>query len=52
MNQGSQAQKARTLPGLHSNGDMLVLPNEWNPIGVCILALKRLAYDRKPAPAS
>ena len=40
MNHESQAKKAQTLLGLHSNGDMLVLPNVWNPIGARILAAK------------
>jgi 2-methylisocitrate lyase-like PEP mutase family enzyme len=35
-----QNEKAKALLSLHINGDMLVLPNVWNPIGARILANK------------
>jgi len=37
MNKPSQAEKAQTLLSLHSSGEMLILPNIWNPIGARIL---------------
>lgn len=36
----SQNDRAEQLLSLHSNGEMLVLPNVWNPIGARILAKK------------
>jgi 2-methylisocitrate lyase-like PEP mutase family enzyme len=36
----SQLEKAETLLQLHTNGNLLVLPNIWNPIGARILAAK------------
>lgn len=40
MNIGSQKQKAEDLLRLHSLGNLLVLPNVWNPIGAQILQAK------------
>ena len=40
MNKPSQKEKAGTLLSLHKGGDMLVLPNIWDPIGARILAAK------------
>lgn len=40
MNRCSQHEKAAQLLRLHSGGEMLVLPNIWNPIGARILAKK------------
>ena len=36
----SQKEKADTLLSLHKGGDLLVLPNVWNPIGARILVAK------------
>jgi 2-methylisocitrate lyase-like PEP mutase family enzyme len=40
MNIRSQKEKAETLLSLHTSGDLLVLPNVWNPIGALILEKK------------
>lgn len=40
MRKPSQKEKAETLLRLHSNGQLLILPNVWNPIGARILAAK------------
>ena len=40
MNTDSQKEKAECLLSLHMGGDMLVLPNVWNPIGARILEKK------------
>src|SRR5262245_5736797 len=40
MNKRSQKEKANTLLSLHMGGDLLVLPNIWDPIGARILAAK------------
>jgi 2-methylisocitrate lyase-like PEP mutase family enzyme len=40
MNNRSQKEKAEVLLSLHKGGDMLVLPNIWDPIGARILAAK------------
>ena len=40
MNRKSQEKKAQILLSLHSDGELLVLPNVWNPIGVQILETK------------
>jgi hypothetical protein len=40
MNKRSQKEKAETLLSLHMGGDLLVLPNIWDPIGARILAAK------------
>jgi 2-methylisocitrate lyase-like PEP mutase family enzyme len=40
MSKRSQKQKADDLLRFHTNGDLLVLPNVWNPIGARILAAK------------
>lgn len=40
MNSGSQKEKAETLLALHTRGDLLVLPNVWNPIGSRVLEKK------------
>jgi 2-methylisocitrate lyase-like PEP mutase family enzyme len=40
MYPGSQDEKAKRLMSLHTDGDMLVLPNVWNPIGARILEKK------------
>jgi 2-methylisocitrate lyase-like PEP mutase family enzyme len=36
----SQREKAGVLRSLHSSGDLLVLPNIWNPVGARVLAAK------------
>jgi 2-methylisocitrate lyase-like PEP mutase family enzyme len=36
----SQATKAQALLDLHNNGNLLILPNVWNPIGARILEAK------------
>ena len=36
----AQKEKADTLLSLHKGGDLLVLPNVWNPIGARILVAK------------
>lgn len=38
----SQHEKAKLLLSLHMGGEMLVLPNVWNPLGARILAKKGL----------
>ncbi len=40
MKKHSQEEKAQHLLSLHSNGELLVLPNIWNPIGARILEAK------------
>lgn len=35
-----QAKKAQTLLSLHTNGQLLILPNVWNPIGARMLEAK------------
>ena len=40
MNLRSQREKADMLLSLHRNGNLLVLPNVWNPIGARILEKK------------
>ncbi len=40
MNLKSQNEKAEVLLSLHSRGNLLVLPNIWNPIGARILEKK------------
>lgn len=40
MNKRSQKEKAELLLSLHRGGDLLVLPNIWDPIGARILAAK------------
>ena len=40
MNQQTQKEKAQTLLALHTSGDLLVLPNVWNPIGARVLQAK------------
>jgi 2-methylisocitrate lyase-like PEP mutase family enzyme len=40
MNLGEQRKKAEVLLSLHTRGDLLVLPNVWNPIGARILEKK------------
>ncbi len=35
-----QKSKARVFLSLHTNGELLVLPNIWNPIGARILEAK------------
>ncbi|HEY6871512.1 MAG TPA: isocitrate lyase/phosphoenolpyruvate mutase family protein [Geobacteraceae bacterium] len=40
MNLRSQKEKAEILLALHTHGDLLVLPNVWNPIGARILEKK------------
>jgi len=40
MNTDSQKEKAKHLLSLHMGGEMLVLPNVWNPIGARILEKK------------
>lgn len=40
MNNDSQKEKAERLLSLHMGGEMLVLPNVWNPIGARILEKK------------
>lgn len=38
MNRNPKQQaKANTLKALHHNGQMLVLPNIWNPLGATLL---------------
>ena len=36
----SQKEKARLLLSLHTRGDLLILPNVWNPLGARILQAK------------
>ncbi len=38
MSKRSQKEKAEVLLSLHTGGDLLLLPNVWNPIGARILA--------------
>jgi 2-methylisocitrate lyase-like PEP mutase family enzyme len=40
MNRKSQKKKAQTFLSLHTNEELLVLPNIWNPIGARILQAK------------
>ncbi len=40
MSTNEQKHKAQTLLSLHTNGDLLLLPNVWNPIGARILEAK------------
>jgi len=40
MSKRSQKQKAEDFLHLHTNGDLLVFPNVWNPIGARVLAAK------------
>jgi 2-methylisocitrate lyase-like PEP mutase family enzyme len=40
MSKRSQKEKAEVLLSLHKGGDLLVLPNIWDPIGARILAAK------------
>jgi 2-methylisocitrate lyase-like PEP mutase family enzyme len=40
MNIRSQKEKAEALLALHTSGNLLILPNVWNPIGAQILAIK------------
>jgi 2-methylisocitrate lyase-like PEP mutase family enzyme len=40
MSKRSQKEKAEALLALHKGGDLLVLPNIWDPIGARILAAK------------
>ena len=40
MNRGPRKEKADVLLSLHTCGDLLVLPNVWNPIGARVLAKK------------
>jgi len=40
MSKRSQKEKAEALLSLHHDGDLLVLPNIWDPIGARILAAK------------
>jgi 2-methylisocitrate lyase-like PEP mutase family enzyme len=40
MNLRSQQKKAEVLLSLHTNGNLLVLPNVWNPLGARILEKK------------
>ncbi len=40
MKKKSQEKKARTLLSLHSDSELLVLPNVWNPVGARILEAK------------
>jgi 2-methylisocitrate lyase-like PEP mutase family enzyme len=40
MSRRSQKEKAEILLSLHTGGDLLVLPNIWDPIGARILAAK------------
>lgn len=40
MSKRSQKEKAEALLSLHHGGDLLVLPNIWDPIGARILAAK------------
>ena len=40
MSQQTQKDKAQTLLSLHTSGDLLVLPNVWNPIGARMLQAK------------
>jgi 2-methylisocitrate lyase-like PEP mutase family enzyme len=40
MSKPSQNEKAEALLSLHHSGDLLVLPNIWDPIGARILAVK------------
>lgn len=40
VNQQSQKEKAELLLSLHSRGELLVLPNVWNPIGARMLEKK------------
>lgn len=37
MNHPTQQAKANTLRALHHNGQLLVLPNIWNPLGAALL---------------
>jgi 2-methylisocitrate lyase-like PEP mutase family enzyme len=40
MNIRSQKEKTKVLLALHTSGDLLILPNVWNPIGARILEKK------------
>jgi 2-methylisocitrate lyase-like PEP mutase family enzyme len=40
MSNRSQKEKAEILLSLHMGGDMLILPNVWDPIGARVLAAK------------
>lgn len=40
MNRESQEKKAQTFLALHTNDELLILPNIWNPIGARILQAK------------
>ena len=40
MSNSTQQEKAQTLLALHTGGDLLVLPNVWNPIGARVLQAK------------
>ena len=40
MNQAILSEKAKRLLELHNNGELLVLPNVWNPIGARVLERK------------
>jgi 2-methylisocitrate lyase-like PEP mutase family enzyme len=40
MNRKLQEQKAQIFKSLHSGGELLILPNIWNPIGARILEAK------------
>ena len=40
MSKRSQKEKAEILLSLHMGGDMLILPNIWDPIGARVLAAK------------
>ena len=40
MNQAILSEKAKRLLELHNNGELLILPNVWNPIGARVLESK------------